>query len=337
MKFKFIISKWANFYFFISNLTEWHFSCRKDYNLIWLKETGPLAEKEIISLSEFKKILLKYKFDPAKIFYIYNEKENWRRLKKFLEKSELEKIKLIFEILKPRFELIWEKSEKQLNKRVKLFELLLNETEYQNLLSNLSLFFNKKNLIKEINITALASPLGGEAITAAGGANIDNKHITLEIPDLKINSWELEYSFGIIAHEIAHILFKRLNDIKIINEIILKLKIPKKIPKNLTPQYSTVEFMAELIIELLVPFGYLSQKYFKNKPINIVFSKANLKNIGENYKNFKNNKMASSIKLRKLIVWQLYPLISFYIESNKKIDKNIIKKFLEFALKIIWK
>ena len=159
----------------------------------------------------------------------------------------------------------------------------------------------------------------------------------MEIPDLKINNWELEYSFGIIAHEIAHLLFKRLNNIKIINKIIFDLKIPKKMPKNLIPQYSTAEFITELIIELLVPFGYLSQKYFKNKPTNIVFSKSNLKNIGENYKTFKNNKTASSIKLRKLIVWQLYPLISFYIESNKKIDKNIIKEFTKFTSKIIWK
>ncbi|KKQ21743.1 MAG: hypothetical protein US36_C0014G0003 [Candidatus Wolfebacteria bacterium GW2011_GWC1_37_10] len=337
MKFNFIISKWANFYFFASNLTEWHFSCRKDYNLTRIKETGPPTEKELVSLNEFKKILLKYKFDLAKIFYIHNEKEIWQKLEKIVKKSEFEKIESVFKILKPRFELIWKKSEKQLNKRVILFKSLLNKTEYQNLLNNLCLFFDNKKSIEEIGIIALISPLSGEAITAAGGANIDNKHITLEIPDLKINNWELEYSFGIIAHEIAHLLFKRLNNIKIINKIIFDLKIPKKMPKNLIPQYSTAEFITELIIELLVPFGYLSQKYFKNKPTNIVFSKSNLKNIGENYKTFKNNKTASSIKLRKLIVWQLYPLISFYIESNKKIDKNIIKEFTKFTSKIIWK
>jgi len=35
MKFKFKISKWANFYFFTQNLSEWHFSCRKEYNKNW--------------------------------------------------------------------------------------------------------------------------------------------------------------------------------------------------------------------------------------------------------------------------------------------------------------
>ena len=336
MKFNFIVSKWANFYFFVSNLSEWHFSCRKDYNEIWLKQDGQFKEKEITSLNEFKKILLKYKFNLGKIFYIYNEKKAWTKLKKLIKKSEFEKIKLAFEILEPRFQLIWKGSKKQLNKRVKLFKLLLNKTECKDLLNNLCLFFNNKKLNDEINIIAIASPLGGEAITAAGGANINNKHITLEIPDLKINSWELEYSFGIIAHEIAHILFKKLNDVKIINEVISELKAPKKMPKNLIPKQSTMEFMIELIIESLVPLGYLSKKYFKKfDPIKISFSKSNLKVLAENFLNYKQNKLSSTHRLRKFLIWQLYPLIIYQIESKKNLDKDFIKKTICFVLNTI--
>lgn len=303
---------------------------------MWLKETGPLTEKELISLNELKKILLKYGFVLAKIFYIYNEKEIWQKLKKNVKKSEFEKIKLAFKILEIRFESIWKKSGKQLNKRVKLFKLLLNKTEYQDLLNNLYLFFNNKKLNDKINIITIASPLSGEAITAAGGANIDDKHITLEIPDLKINSWELEYSFGIIAHEIAHILFKKLNDIKIINKVISELKAPKKMPKNLIPKQSTMEFMIELIIESLVPLGYLSKKYFKKfDPIKISFSKSNLKVLAENFLNYKQNKLSSTHRLRKFLIWQLYPLIIYQIESKKNLDKDFIKKTICFVLNTI--
>jgi len=55
MKFRFIISKWGNFYFFIQNLSEWHFSCRKKYNALWQKELGSLSLEEKQTLKVFKK------------------------------------------------------------------------------------------------------------------------------------------------------------------------------------------------------------------------------------------------------------------------------------------
>ena len=64
MEFKIIISKSANKFFFISNLTEWHFSCRKMYNPIWLKHTGgnlSLQEKKYLKI--FKNILIQYGFE----------------------------------------------------------------------------------------------------------------------------------------------------------------------------------------------------------------------------------------------------------------------------------
>ena len=60
MKFRFLISKQANFYFFVSNLSEWHFSCGKDYNILWKKELGQFSPKEKDALKRFKEIRLKY-------------------------------------------------------------------------------------------------------------------------------------------------------------------------------------------------------------------------------------------------------------------------------------
>ncbi|MDP2923937.1 MAG: hypothetical protein Q8O30_09515, partial [Candidatus Omnitrophota bacterium] len=62
MKFKIIVKKWAVFYFFVQNLSEWHFSCIKEYNDEWLKELGPLTKNQKMLLEKFKEIHQKYSF-----------------------------------------------------------------------------------------------------------------------------------------------------------------------------------------------------------------------------------------------------------------------------------
>ena len=61
MKFSININKSANFYFFIQNLSEWHFSNRKDYNDLWRKELGKFSEEEATALKKFKEIRLQHK------------------------------------------------------------------------------------------------------------------------------------------------------------------------------------------------------------------------------------------------------------------------------------
>jgi len=62
MKFKIKYTKLGNQFFFISNLTNWHFSCEKEYNEIWFKKIGNLNEEEKKVLKQFAKILNKYGF-----------------------------------------------------------------------------------------------------------------------------------------------------------------------------------------------------------------------------------------------------------------------------------
>lgn len=161
-----------------------------------------------------------------------------------------------------------------------------------------------KKSSEDFIIIALASPLEGEGITAAGGANIGNKHLTLEIPFLKYGSWEFEYSVGVLIHEIGHIVFNNSNNLKILKRIINNLKLPKFLFENVQPRVNTLEFITEIIIESLVPYGYLSQKYFKKfNPATITFSKNNLKTIQGSFRKFKNGKLSSIYRLRKFIIW----------------------------------
>lgn len=343
MKFKFKISKLANQFFFISNLSEWYFSCRKDYNQKWLKQTGPLNEKESRALEQFRNIIKKYGFFIdnktgkteylGQIFFSYPEKETWNKLKTFVNKKEYLIIKNTFNALQTKFEKIWEL--KELSKKAKNLEKSLKSQQYRELFDKLVYLFDNKRPIQKITIIALASPLCGEGITAAGGANIDNNCITLEIPKLKFNSWEFEYSIGIIAHEVAHILFRQSNGQKIIQKIIKKIKF-RMLPKNLSPHINPLEFISEFVIESLTPFGYLSQKYFiKFNPLKFTFSKSNLKILAENFINFKENKPSNTHRLRKLLIWQLYPFIINQIELKKKIDKKFIEKISKFIFQTL--
>lgn len=334
MKFKFIVSKWANFYFFASNLSGWHFSCRKDYNNEWVEKIGSLTEKESKVIKEFKKIKQRYGFELDKYFYLYNEKQAWRKLGKFVKKLEFEKIKFAFKVLTPRFEKIWKTGE--LKNRVIIFKKILNQGNYQNLINDLKSFFYNKN-IKEFNVIAILSPLRGKGVTAAGGANIGGANIILETPKLKQNSWEFEYSIGILFHEIAHLLFNRINGTKMIQGVIKELKLSPKTKINIQPRVSVSELINELVIESLLPCGYLSWKHFKLfKPFEIAYSKSNLRIIGENLQSLKQNKPSSLVKLRKLIIWQLYPLTAFYIETKKKINAEYLKEIVG-AAKILTK
>lgn len=104
MKLEFKVSKTANLFFFVSNFSEWHFSCRADYNKAWIEKTEPLKFKDLEVLVKFKKVINKYGFELSKIFYTNTEKEIWKNLKKTTKKTELEVIRESLQIFKPKFE-----------------------------------------------------------------------------------------------------------------------------------------------------------------------------------------------------------------------------------------
>jgi len=336
MEFKLVISKLANFYFFISNLSEWHFSCRKDYNKIWLNISGPLNNKEEEALLKFKKILNKYGFVfrnkrfqyLGQTFFLYPENQIWKRLINFVKKEEFLEIREIFNIFKPRFEKMW-KLYAVKDKRVNILKKSLNQNNYQSIFKDSEKFFANKNKIKKIKIFIIFSPLNYED-TASGGANFgSNPIITLELPRLKHKTWQLDYSIGVLAHEVGHILYKSTGYRRVAEKLLEKTTLPKNLPKKFSPQRSTIEIIEELIINLLVPMGYLGQIYYKFKPTDIYFSKTNINKLGEIYKNIKKTKPVPTNRIIKYLTWQLYPLISCYIKSNKKIDK----KFIELVIK----
>lgn len=343
MQIKFKVSKIANQFFFISNLSEWHFSCREEYNKVWIATLGSLSVKEKEALKKFKTILAKYSFTfkgnksmyLGRPFLSYSEKRAWEEIRKIVKRVEFEEIKKTFEIFHMRFVKIWNSDSKRI--------LLTQSKNLQNyfkspkaegvqIINDLNKVLGGKRKVKNIEVILLASPLKGRDITAAGSANIGNKRITLEMPNLKPKSWEFEYSIGILAHEIGHVIFNENRGREKIQKVLQKLKLPSFVPDNIHPRHSTLEFINETIIELLVPGGYLSQKYFKiYVPFKYGFSKNNLRTLGEDLTKLAKKKRVSGHRLRKFLVWQAYPMTIFYVESGRAIDELFIKNLADLG------
>lgn len=311
MKFKFIISKLANQFFFISNLTEWHFSCEKEYNGIWLKKTGVLSNKERRALKEFCKILKKYGFKKKKDkvtwlgtpFITSFEKEGWQNVREWVSEEEYKGIREIFEIFRPRFEKIWAKEVLKLERAKELLirESISKDKRAKRILSDLSRFYKKELPQRTINIYLLAIPEESSGI--GGGAVLEEKGITLEVRDLK----DIHGYILVITHEIAHSFLEK-DSIEKVEKITRKFKFPSN---KLIREREKTGLISELILCSLVPGGYLAERYF-NIPIQKPREKK-LKGPQEAWRS-----------LVKFITFYLYPLAQKYIETERSLDREYI-------------
>ncbi|HPT40094.1 MAG TPA: hypothetical protein PLQ44_00605 [Candidatus Paceibacterota bacterium] len=339
MKLELTVSKLANQFYFISNLTEWHFSCRKDDNKKWLEMTGPLNEEEKDALDIFKNILQLNGFTCdtiekskylGKYFLLNSEEQIWQNLKKSIKDENFQKIKWIFKIFESRFKKIWKE---ELNKKtIKIFEDELKKEKYDHLFNDVEKILgdNKKN--KKITIHILFSPQEYET-TGSGSACIGFNDITLELPKLKRNTWQLEYTIYVLAHEIAHILSDSRQTKSLIEKYCKKYTIPtKKNIKNIN--FPTISIINEMIIESFLPYGYLAQKYsdFQLAP-------HLLNNLPKGYKaieDLKNNKIVEYYnQLNRYLIWELYHLAIIYGREKKQIDENFINQATLILKKII--
>jgi len=204
MKFEIIISKWANFYFFLQNLSLWHFSNAKDYNLFWEKKVGPFTDKEKRALETFKKIQLKYPFGKN-IFrkYFFLSKNPWETLKKQLPRQGFLILKDIFNLWQKKFESLYKTELPLLKKWQTILKRRANNAQF-----NLKILHVLNNLYHtnigkaRVNVYLLLST----SSHTAGGANIGKNSISLQISQYPIN--RANHALGIIWHETIHILFQ---------------------------------------------------------------------------------------------------------------------------------
>lgn len=108
IKFKVRVSKIANHYFFIQNLSEWHSRNKRKSNRYWIRQYGSLSRNEKFALRSFKKLRRRYPstrsiFDRA----FFSTTLPWETLKNKLSKKEFDQMKNIFHLFNPRFETLY--------------------------------------------------------------------------------------------------------------------------------------------------------------------------------------------------------------------------------------
>lgn len=258
MEFKIIINKWANFYFFISNLSEWHFSCRKDYNILWQKELETFTPEEESSLKKFKEIRSKYKssrthFEEA----FFTLEEPLKHLKNHLSQEEYKMIEEIFSLLEKKFNFLYEKEIPSLEQWQKNLDEKINDPALlQSIINVLSILFNASVPETEIKIYLLFSNVDH----TGGGANIDAQSISLEISRYPLEN--IGQALGIIWHEVTHLLFQ--------NQYFYSLVL-----QYCHGDQKTANSLNEITINSLLPRGILGIRLFKNKPPHVLFPQIN--------------------------------------------------------------
>jgi len=294
MKFRFVISKWANFYFFVSVLS----GCknRKDYMSLWQKEIGPLSLKEKQALKKFRNLHKKYHNDKIYLwnyFFVENKNPLERKLKKDIPIKDFRFIQKTFDSFKKKFNQLYEIDYPLLKK-------------WREALSNYSLNKNspKKEILKILSfLYCTPIPKGKTEIyllfsgdqSVGGSFHYGRDRIALEISRLSLR--EIDRAIGIIWHEFIHLYFDHGYFISLI--------------KRLVKDERVVHYVKEAAASSLFPRGILGKRFLSipssNKQLHYIF----------------NSNIASKI----------LTLSREYIYKKRGFDENYIKKILKILRK----
>lgn len=313
MKFNFKISKLDNFYFFVSNLTEFHFSCRPHFNKDWIKATGELSQEEKLAIHRLKPIFKKYGFIfknnkslyLGRYFYCPEDSDKQKILKEYVSGAEYKKLSDGFKVFEGRFNKLYRENLLQ-NWKASL-EKELSDEKFITLFDFAKHFFGAKTSNDILNVHLLMSP--SLTWSASGNANLGDKDIALEVPIFNITQEQVELAACILVHEMSHIWFdKNPNYI---------------VAKKLSGKY--FDLINEIIVESVSPSGFPAQKYaMASNP----FKRFLFHNLADGYRaheNFVNDRKSDIKKLNVYVSWRIYPIASYYYLYNKKIDKKFIK------------
>jgi DNA-directed RNA polymerase subunit F len=318
MKFNFIVSKSANFFFFVDNISEWNIYCRKSYNKEWIKQFGKLNLEEKKVLKDFKILMQKYESDGVykNIRNIFYEKQNdieqiLKKLEKTIKKEELNLIEKTFNIFSPRFEKIW-----------KIYESMLFNTvrdvlkDYKGISRKLDfIYFNLSNFYgvdhkKEYLCTVffIICPIKKQQ----GGKMINEEKIAIEYNELNSkNRNQIKNLWFLIFHELIHARFENKKYKNWLNGFIKKQTIPQsKLFKIFKEKMVLREMITGLATVAVYPLFNEEDKIKVNKKfkIQIINFKINDLNI---LKQWTRQKLGSTIK--------------DYFFSHKKIDNNFLR------------
>lgn len=320
MEFEFKISKLGNLFFFVANLSEWHFSCRKEYNRIWRNSFATFGKKEQGALRQFREILKRYEKETpdgvafpllAKALHAKQLTDITKRIRR-PDAAIVEDSLLLFN---PAFEKLWHKAQPRLKKFVQMTKQRTVKSRIHRASKILEVYFGKPHC-KKVDAYLLFAPpnqWGG------GGANIDPGKITLEVGD--ISPQGVDWASRTLLHETVHACYEK-DFLSLLNAFV------QTVPSQNYQKFKIVKFfgdvktpLKELIISSIIGEGIIDEKIFKFPPREQL--KRDIVNL--DWK----NRSPSSL-LRKSAGIELYSLNQKYLKKKKTVDIPYIKYAWEF-------
>ncbi len=267
MQFKIFIKKWGNFYFFIQNLSKWdsqHY--REKHNKFWKEQLEDFSSIEKVALKNFKNIRSEYKYKSFFEKAFFKEEDPWSYLKDNLSHKQYNTLQNIFNLFKDKFEIIFKKNLPKLKKWEKTLKTKPDPSKIKKICKILSNLYKTSPRSQQIDIYLLMS----SPSQTGGGANIDNKSITVEISQQSRSKEAINHIMALIWHEITHLYF----EVGYYAPLIEKLSIPQK-DRSKIKEFTTSS---------LFPKGILGKNFFninKNmkEPIHPTISKKTSKKI----------------------------------------------------------
>jgi len=308
MKVKF--NKIAQEFFYISNLSMWDFSCIKEYNLLWGEITEQLSDSERSQLNIFKDVIVRYGFDDntqylGQCFYNCEESEIWDCVSKMIKKEEYSKVRSVFEVLKPKFELLWREDQTRLISMAKTVEIALaNEHNLKNVMVLFERLFAK--IPGEFTIHLIAIPVKSKAMN--GSANTDSNVVTLEIRT-KEDAIDGVY---VALHELAHYIIR--SDKRFNYESYPEQYRSKFSDLPIFNEQGFESALEECVLLTLIPDGALNKGFRKQQLSVIIRDRHDL----ENY-----------------LIYQSRSLANSCIVNKKKIDQEYMDRVLRLLEKIV--
>ncbi|MEW5907681.1 MAG: hypothetical protein AB1643_00645 [Patescibacteria group bacterium] len=323
MKFDIKYSKFGNLFFFVSNLAEWHFSCRKEYNIFWRNNLPHFTQEENVVLKLFKKILKQYqgKSENKMSFpFLANAviKKNLKYIEKKINKSEKEIVRKVIKLFQPKFQKIWRENHCNLRRFIVLVKELDYVKKIKKSLELIEIYFGKTNC-KKITVYLLIAPKNQ---WGGGGANIGPKRITLEIGD--ISKRGIDWILRTLIHEATHICYQD-------NFNLMLRSFIQSIPKKDYNNFKIVNYFGnlytvlnELITSSIIGEGLIDELVFK-------FPSRN--QLERDIKCLDWTKRSHSSLLRKSAALALYSFNKEYLKEKRAIDVNYLERAWEFLKK----
>lgn len=329
MKIEFIVSKWANFLWFIDSISG-HDECWHIYHTFWLKKIKKLTTQEQRAVRDYRKITgqLKNAKLMRNFMAIFCECDNWsdisQKLKSFLNDSQIRLLKGIFDIFKERFEKIWLKYQIKLKSNWVILVKSLNKIQpkLKKYFNHLGKFYGV-TYSNELEIPYIKTPLKVFLMMSplenySSGRSIGRNIIWLILSDIrKEPKSEMDGNWWLFLHESIHSLFETT---KYKNEIKKYVNKQKKLSHLLSHKLSISELIKECIITCLLmvlnnQFG-LIHKHNKLQDINMKYLKKCIK---------RDRKVLFNLNfIKRYTALKLQDLTKNYIKFSQTINKKFI-------------